>query len=56
MAIYILMGKLAIWWKYLKEINNIKDKGVKWKEFKKYFKNKYMFNSFMTKKKKHFLS
>ena len=45
MEIYNLTGKAVIWWKDLKAVKNIKDKGVEWDHFKKYFRKRYMYEA-----------
>ena len=42
MTVYNLNDKATIWWKDLKKVKNIEDKRVEWKQFKNYFKRKYM--------------
>jgi len=38
MAIYNLTGKADIWWQDLKRMKRIREGGVTWANFKKYFK------------------
>jgi hypothetical protein len=35
---YHLQGKFAIWWDQLKEVENVNESRITWKQFKKYFK------------------
>ena len=46
MAIYNLSGKADIWWQDLKRVKGIKQKEVKWSIFKRYFKNKFLFEQY----------
>ena len=41
-AIYQLKGKASMWWDQLVQVQHIKEKSVTWREFKKYFENKYL--------------
>jgi hypothetical protein len=41
-SIYQLKGKASMWWDHLVQVQHIKEKSVTWREFKKYFKKKYL--------------
>jgi hypothetical protein len=41
-SIYQLKGKASMWWDQLVQVQHIKEKSVTWREFKKYFENKYL--------------
>ena len=40
MAIYILTGKVDIWWKNIKKLKGINERYVTWETFKQHFKIK----------------
>ena len=42
LGIFQLSGKVALWWKEAKSVNNIRSKELRWKLSKKLFKNKDM--------------
>ena len=54
MAIYNLKGKGGIWWQDLKLAKGLKEKQMEWSDFKKYFKKKYLFESYYERKTKEF--
>ena len=54
MAIYNLKGKTSIWWQYLKLAKGLKEKLMEWLEFKKYFKMRYLSESYYERKTKEF--
>jgi len=54
MAIYNLTGKADIWWQDLKRMKRIKEKGVTWSSFKKYFKKQYLSEQYYEGKAKEF--
>ena len=37
-AIFNLNGRASIWWEHFKQVKNINERRLKWKQFKKYFK------------------
>jgi hypothetical protein len=43
-----------MWWDQLVQVQHIKEKNFTWKEFKKYFKNKYLNKRYYDKKMKEF--
>jgi hypothetical protein len=53
-AMYQMKGKISIWWDQLVQVQHIKEKNVTWKEFKKYFENKYLTKRYYDKKMKDF--
>jgi hypothetical protein len=53
-SIYQLKGKASMWWDHLVQVQHIKDKSVTWREFKKYFENKYLTKRYYEKKIKEF--
>jgi hypothetical protein len=53
-SIYQLKGKVSIWWDQLVPVQHLREKNVTWKEFKKYFENKYLAKRYYDKKMKDF--
>jgi hypothetical protein len=51
---YHLKGKESMWWDQLLQVKHIKEKNVTWKEFKKYFENKYLTKRYYDKTMKEF--
>jgi hypothetical protein len=54
MVIYNLKGKTSIWWQDLKLAKGLKEKQMKWSDFKKYFKRKYFSKNYHEIKTKEF--
>ena len=54
MTIYNLTRKSYIWWQGSKKMKNIKECYVTWKNFKKYFKRKYLSEQYYEEKDKEF--
>ena len=52
--IYQLKGKASMWWDQLVQVQHIREKSVTWREFKKYFENKYLTKRYYEKKMKEF--
>ena len=40
-SIFNLNGRASIWWEHFKQVKKISERRLKWKQFKKYFKQKY---------------
>jgi hypothetical protein len=53
-AMYQLKGKASMWWDQLVQVQHIKEKDVTWKEFKRYFENKYLTKRYYDRKMKEF--
>jgi hypothetical protein len=53
--IYQLKGKASMWWDQLVQAQHIVEKSVTWREFKKYFENKYLTKRYYDKKMKDFI-
>jgi hypothetical protein len=53
-TIYQLKGEVSMWWDQLVQVQHIVEKSVTWKEFKKYFENKYLNKRYYDKKMKEF--
>ena len=54
LAIFQLSGKASLWWQKEKSVNNIHNKELSWKFFKKLLKTKYMFERYYDEKAKEF--
>ena len=54
MAIYNLNGKVARWWRDLKHTKKDEVKEIRWSNFHRIFKEKYMFERFFNIKVKEF--
>ena len=52
MAIYNLTGKANIWWHDLKRVKGIRENNINWSMFKKYFKNKFLFEQYYEERAK----
>jgi hypothetical protein len=53
-AMYQLKGKASMWWDQFVQVHHIKEKEVTWKEFKRYFKKKYLTKRYYDRKMKEF--
>ena len=53
-AIFNLNGRASIWWENLRQVKKINDKNIVWKQFKKYFKQKYIHDRYYDDKIKEF--
>jgi hypothetical protein len=53
-AMYQLKGKASMWWDQFVQVQHIKEKEVTWKEFKRYFKKKYLTKRYYDRKMKEF--
>jgi hypothetical protein len=49
-VIFQLKVKASMWWDQLVQVQHIKEKSVTWREFKKYFENKYLTKRYYDKK------
>ena len=49
-----LNGKASIWWDHFKKVKRISERRLKWKQFKKYFKQKYLSDRYYDDKIKEF--
>ena len=41
-SILNLNGRASIWWEHFKKVKRISERKLKWKQFKKYFRHKYL--------------
>jgi hypothetical protein len=53
-SIYRLKGKASMWWYQFVLMQHIDEKNVTWREFKRYFQNKYLTKRYYDKKMKEF--
>ena len=53
-TIFNLNGRESIWWEHLRQVKRIKERRLKWKQFKQYFKQKYLSNRHYYDKIKEF--
>ena len=53
-AILNLKGRVSLWWDHLRQVKKINGKNIVWKQFKKYFKQKYLFDRYYDDKIKEF--
>ena len=47
-------GRASIWWEHFKQVKKISERKLKWKQFKKYFKQKYLSDRYYDDKIKEF--
>ena len=53
-AIFNLNGRASIWWEHFKQVKRISERRLKWNQFKKYFKQKYLSDRYYDDKIKEF--
>jgi hypothetical protein len=53
-TIFNLNGKASIWWEDLRNVKGIREKGLSWNKFEKYFKKKYLSEWYYDEKMKEF--
>jgi hypothetical protein len=53
-TMYQLKGKASMWWDQFVQVQHIREKYITWKEFKKYFKKKYLTKRYYDRKMKEF--
>jgi hypothetical protein len=53
-AMHQLKGKASMWWDQFVQVQHIREKEVTWKDFKRYFKKKYMTKRYYDRKMKDF--
>ena len=53
-AILNLNGRASIWWEHLRQVKKFNERKIGWKQFKKYFKQKYLFDGYYDDKIKEF--
>ena len=53
-SIFNLNGRASIWWEHFKQVKKISERRLKWKQFKKYFKQKYLYDRYYDDKIKEF--
>ena len=52
--IYNLNGRASIWWENLMQAKGIKERQVRWDQFKTYFEEKYLSSRYYDNKRKEF--
>ena len=53
-SIFNLNGRESIWWEHFKQVKNISERKLKWKQFKNYFRQKYLSDRYYDDKIKEF--
>ena len=53
-VIFNMDGRESIWWEHLRQVKKINEKNIVWKQFKKYFKQKYLSDRYYDDKIKEF--
>ena len=53
-AIFNLTGRTSIWWEHHRQVKKVNEIRIVWKQFKKYFKQKYLFDRYYDDKIKEF--
>ena len=53
-SIFNMNGRASIWWDHLRWVKRISEIRLKWKQFKKYFKQKYLYSRYYGEKIKEF--
>ena len=53
-AIFNLNERQSIWWEHLRQVKKINERKIVWKQFKKYFKQKYLSDRYYDDKIKEF--
>ena len=53
-AIFNLIGRASIWFEHFKKVKKINERNIIWKQFQKYFKQKYLSDEYYDDKIKEF--
>ena len=53
-AIFNLTGRASIWWEHHRQVKKVNEIRIAWKQFKKYFKHKYLSDRYYDDKIKEF--
>ena len=53
-AIFNMTGRASIWWEHFRKVKKINERQIEWKQFQKYFKQKYLFDRYYDDKIKEF--
>ena len=53
-AIFNLTERESIWWEHFGQVKNINERNIVWKQFSKYFKQKYLSDIYYDDKIKEF--
>ena len=41
-AIFNLSGRASIWWEHFRQVKKIRERKIVWKQFQKFFRQKYL--------------
>ena len=52
--IFNLTGRVSIWWEHFRKVRKISERKIVWKQFQKYFKEKYLSDRYYDDKIKEF--
>ena len=55
-AIFNLIGRASIWWEHHRQVKKVNERIIVWKQFKKYFKQKYLSDRYYDDKIKSSMS
>ena len=53
-AIFKLIGRASIWWEHFRQVKKINERNIVWKQFQKYFNEKYLSDRYYDDKIKEF--
>ena len=53
-SIFNLTGRESIWWEHFRQVKKISERNIVWKQFKKFFRQKYLSNMCYDDKIKEF--
>ena len=53
-AIFNLTGRASIWWDHFRKVKKFNERNIVWKHFQKYFKKKYLSDTYYDDKIKEF--
>ena len=53
-AIFNLTRRASIWWEHFKKVKKINERNIVWKQFQKYFKQRYLSDRYYDDKIKEF--
>ena len=53
-SIFNLTGRESIWWEHFRKVKKINERHIMWKQFQKYFKQKYLSDRYYDDKIKEF--
>ena len=53
-SIFNVTGRASIWWEHFRKVKKINERKIVWKQFQKYFKQKYLSDRYYDDKSKEF--